>query len=177
MLLSKYYYENYKESFSETLGEDKAYCGRFRLTDKLPETDLSVGEAILSPDENVPACYKRSSRKAQEFSLRNNSLHGRRTGKMQRLRFRSTLCQGQPFELPPIFKAIFESGEIPMEGNVPGLQLRTQNRILIAMLKLLRVLCNRQQLNISKGVGHVEKAPSDNNEVIIRYGGEEFEYK
>ena len=49
MLLSKYYYENYKESFSDTIGEDKAYCGKFRLTDKLPGSEQTVGEAILSP--------------------------------------------------------------------------------------------------------------------------------
>ncbi|MBQ4271354.1 MAG: hypothetical protein II718_05980, partial [Clostridiales bacterium] len=49
MLLSKYYFENYKESFSDTIGEDKAYCGKFRLTDKLPGSGQTVGEAILSP--------------------------------------------------------------------------------------------------------------------------------
>ena len=49
MLLSKYYFENYKESFSDTLGEDKAYCGKYRLTDKLPGSEQTVGEAILSP--------------------------------------------------------------------------------------------------------------------------------
>ena len=49
MLLSKYYYENYKESFSDTIGEDKAYCGKYRLTDKLPGSEQTVGEAILSP--------------------------------------------------------------------------------------------------------------------------------
>ena len=49
MLLSKYYLENYKESFSETVPEDKVYCGKYRLTDILPGTDVTVGAAILSP--------------------------------------------------------------------------------------------------------------------------------
>ena len=49
MLLSKYYYENFKESFSATIPEDKVYCGKYRLTDKLPGSEQTVGEAILSP--------------------------------------------------------------------------------------------------------------------------------
>jgi len=49
MLLSKYYLEKYPESVSETIPEDKVYCGKFRLEDLLPDSKMTVGEAILSP--------------------------------------------------------------------------------------------------------------------------------
>ena len=49
MLLCKDYLKEYPESVSETIPEDKVYCGKFRLTDKLPNSEQTVAEAILSP--------------------------------------------------------------------------------------------------------------------------------
>ena len=53
LLLSHYYAENYHESFSDTIPYDKAYCGKYRLTDNLPGSDMTVGEAIRKARSNV----------------------------------------------------------------------------------------------------------------------------
>jgi phosphoribosylformylglycinamidine cyclo-ligase len=48
-LLSKYYAEKYPETYDKATPADLAYCGPHRLTDALPGSALSVGQALLSP--------------------------------------------------------------------------------------------------------------------------------
>jgi phosphoribosylformylglycinamidine cyclo-ligase len=48
-LLSHYYAETYPESFDANISPDLVYCGPHKLEDKLPESPLGIGEALLSP--------------------------------------------------------------------------------------------------------------------------------
>jgi len=48
-LLSKYYAEKYPETYDKATPADLAYCGPHRLTDPLPGSVLTVGQALLSP--------------------------------------------------------------------------------------------------------------------------------
>lgn len=48
-MLSHYYAENYPESFDPNVSKELVYCGPYKLEDALPNSALSVGEAILSP--------------------------------------------------------------------------------------------------------------------------------
>ena len=48
-LLSKYYAEKYPETYDKATPAELAYCGPHRLTDPLPGSALTVGQALLSP--------------------------------------------------------------------------------------------------------------------------------
>jgi phosphoribosylformylglycinamidine cyclo-ligase len=48
-LLAKYYAEKYPETYDKATPTDLAYCGPHRLTDPLPGSALTVGQALLSP--------------------------------------------------------------------------------------------------------------------------------
>jgi len=48
-VFSPYYREKYPESYSSTIEKSLVYCGKHKLEDSLPETDITVGEAVLSP--------------------------------------------------------------------------------------------------------------------------------
>jgi len=48
-LLSKYYAEKYPETYDKATPAELAYCGPHRLTDPLPGSTLTVGQALLSP--------------------------------------------------------------------------------------------------------------------------------
>ncbi len=48
-LLSKYYAENFPETFEPSLNDAVVYCGSKRLTDKLDDTHGNIGQALLSP--------------------------------------------------------------------------------------------------------------------------------
>ena len=48
-LLSKYYAEKYPETYDKSTPAELAYCGPHKLTDPLPGSSLTVGQALLSP--------------------------------------------------------------------------------------------------------------------------------
>ena len=48
-MLSHYYAETYPESFDSSLPETLIYCGPYRLEQDLPGSELTVGQALLSP--------------------------------------------------------------------------------------------------------------------------------
>ncbi len=48
-LLSKHYAEKYPETYDKATPADLAYCGPHKMTDPLPGSSLTVGQALLSP--------------------------------------------------------------------------------------------------------------------------------
>jgi len=58
-LLSQYYAEHYPETFDPNTPPELAYCGPYRLTDRLPGTDaMTVGAALLSPTRSYAPVVK-----------------------------------------------------------------------------------------------------------------------
>ncbi|MBR5358691.1 MAG: hypothetical protein IK128_05715 [Clostridiales bacterium] len=178
MLLSKYYYENYKESFSDTIGEDKAYCGKFRLTDKLPGSEQTVGEAILSPTRTFMPVIKAVLGKYR--SSIDGIIHCTGGGQAKCRDFGNNVryVKDNLFELPPLFKAIYESGEIPMKEMFQVFNCGHRIEFYCDSEETAAGIMDiASSFNIeSRIVGHVEQSNGNNNEVIIKYQGEEFVY-
>lgn len=58
-LLHHVYADRYPESFDANVAAELVYCGPYRLSDSLPESDLTVGQALLSPTRTyAPVIYK-----------------------------------------------------------------------------------------------------------------------
>lgn len=58
-MLSHYYAGKYPETFDANLPADLIYCGPWRLEDTLPESSMTVGEALLSPTRTyAPVIYR-----------------------------------------------------------------------------------------------------------------------
>ncbi len=178
MLLSKYYFENYKESFSDTIGEDKAYCGKFRLTDKLPGSEQTVGEAILSPTRTFMPVIKAVLEKYR--SGIDGIIHCTGGGQAKCRDFGNNVryVKDNLFELPPLFKAIYESGEIPIKEMFQVFNCGHRIEFYCDSEETAAGIMEiASSFNIeSRIVGHVEQSNGNNNEVIIKYQGEEFVY-
>ncbi len=178
MLLSKYYFENYKESFSDTIGEDKAYCGKYRLTDKLPGSEQTVGEAILSPTRTFMPVIKAVLEKYR--SGIDGIIHCTGGGQAKCRDFGNNVryVKDNLFELPPLFKAIYESGEIPMKEMFQVFNCGHRIEFYCDSEETAAGIMEiASSFNIeSRIVGHVEQSNGNNNEVIINYQGEEFVY-
>lgn len=57
-MLSNYYAESFPESFDKNVDPSLVYCGPYRLGDDLPGSEMTVGEAILSPTRTyAPVIY------------------------------------------------------------------------------------------------------------------------
>ncbi|MGV0033563.1 MAG: GntR family transcriptional regulator [Candidatus Azotimanducaceae bacterium WSBS_2022_MAG_OTU7] len=57
-MLASHYTQNYPEAFDTNLDPALVYCGPYRLSDSLPDSEFSVGEAILSPRTYAPLIYQ-----------------------------------------------------------------------------------------------------------------------
>lgn len=177
MLLSKYYYENYKESFSDTISEDKAYCGKFRLTDNLPGTDITVGEGILAPTRTFLPVI------AKVLAAHKESIHGiihcTGGGQAKCRDFGTNLryVKDNLFELPPLFAAIYDSGEIPMKEMFQVFNCGHRIEFYCDESVAEDIMAIASSFNIeSRLIGRVEQSNGNGNEVIIKYHGEEFVY-
>ena len=178
MLLSNYYAQNFKESYSDTIPEDKAYCGKYRLQDNLPGTDVTVGEAILSPTRTflpviVPVLEKyRDSISGIIHCTGGGQAKCRDFGKNIKI------VKDNLFEFPPLFKAIYESGEIPMKEMFQVFNCGHRIEFYCDESVAQGIIDIAKSFNIdAQVVGHVEalEQPGE-NVVVIRKDGEEYIY-
>ena len=175
-LLSKCYADNFPETYSKTIKYDDIYMGKYRLTDKLPYSDLSVGEALTSPCRVYAPILKEI---IEKYSSDINGIINC-TGKGQ------TKCKGfgqnlhyikdNLFETPPLFRAIKESNNL----------LEKELFQIFNMGHMIELYCNpnianniieiSKKYNVdAKVVGKVEKS-YDANKVTIKYEDKEFIY-
>lgn len=178
MLLNKYYFENYPESFSGTLGEDKAYCGNFRLTDKLPYGEQTVGEAILSPTRTFLPVIVPVLKQYREHIYGIIHCTGGGQVKCRDFGHNIRIIKDNLFELPPIFRTIYESGEIPMKEMFQVFNCGHRIEFYCDEEVAQGIISIAKGYNIeARVVGRVEALPEGSeNEVVIRYGEEEYRY-
>jgi len=178
LLLHPDYRDRYPESYSDTLDRGKAYCGRFHMTDPLPGSTLTAGEALLSPTRTyLPVIRDILAAHRPDIA---GMIHCTGGGQVKCRDFGRGLryVKDNLFPMPPIFEAIRSSGEI---GDAELYQV-------FNMGHRLELYCPEQKaeaiLAIAAGhgldarvVGHVEASPDpDRNEVIIKAEGQEHRY-
>ena len=116
-LLSKYYAEKYPETYDKATPADLAYCGPHRLTDPLPGSTLTVGQALLSPTRTY-APYALRLLKALGPQAVKGLVHCSGGGQTKCRRFGTKVhfIKDALFPAPPIFAEIARcSGTEPKE--------------------------------------------------------------
>ena len=105
-MLSHYYAEKYPETFDPNLPRDLTYCGPYRLEDSLPDSDLLVGDAILSPTRSyAPVIYKVLAELGSEIQ---GLIHCSGGAQTKCLKFGNQVhfVKDNLFPTPPLFAAI-----------------------------------------------------------------------
>lgn len=178
MLLHKSYLLKYPESVSETIPEEKIYCGKFLVTDPLPGSSLMAGEAILSPTRTyLPVVRKLFS--MIDRSEIHGMIHCTGGGQVKCRDFGNHLCyiKDNLFEQPAIFKAIFESGEVPRKEMYQIFNMGHRLEFYCSKETAAKIIAVADSFHIeAKIIGHVEEFKGDENQVVIRDRGEEFIY-
>ena len=178
MLLSKYYLEKYPESVSETIPEDKVYCGKFKLEDALPGSSMTVGEAILSPTRTyLPVLSKIYAAHRGDIS---GVIHCTGGGLVKCRDFGKNLryVKDNLFELPAVFKAIYESGEIPQKEMYQVFNCGHRIEIYCETEAAESIMAIATEFAIdSRIIGRVEALAAEGpNEVQIFSDGDEYFY-
>jgi len=178
LLLHHDYYARYPESFADTLPEDKAYCGDYHLDDKLPGSELTVGEAILSPTRTyLPVIREILPAAGDAIS---GLIHCTGGGQVKCRDFGRGIryIKDSLFPMPPLFQAIAAAGEVKAAEMYQ----------IFNMGHRLEIYCDEQAadqiIDISdrfgleaRRVGYTEAASSPSrNEVIIKDQGQTFEF-
>ena len=83
-LLSKHYYEKYSETFDPLTESKYVYCGPYRLNDPLPNSELTVGQSLLSPTRTYLPLIKSLRRNWEELK---GAVHCSGGGQTKCLRF------------------------------------------------------------------------------------------
>lgn len=110
-LLSKYYFEKYPETTDLQTDSKYLYCGLYKMDDPLPESDLSVGEALLSPTRTYAPVIKKLLSEYRP-SIK-GMVHCSGGGQTKCLRFGTNVhfVKDSFLPIPPIFKAIQKASQ------------------------------------------------------------------
>lgn len=110
-LLSSHYRETYPETFDSRTDPQYLYCGPHRMADPLPDSSLSVGEALLSPTRTYLPVVKKvmEELKSQVLGL----VHCSGGGQTKCMRFGTQIhhIKDNLFAPPPLFKEIQKVSE------------------------------------------------------------------
>jgi phosphoribosylformylglycinamidine cyclo-ligase len=178
-LLSPYYREKYPETVDPGLDPAVTYCGPYRLTDPLPSSSLTVGQALLSPTRTYAPVLARLFR--EDRAAIAGLIHCSGGGQTKCLRFGRGVhfVKDNPFPPPPIFRAIQEAS---------GTELREMYRVF-NMGHRMEVYCLPEHLGaviaaaVSFGIeprviGHIEAShrPDGANHLTLGTGATALEY-
>lgn len=117
-VISKYYKENFPESFDGSLEDDVVYIGKHRLTDEIvlyynrKEIKTNIGKLILSPTRTFAPVLR--SILEEHFDKVNGLIHcsgGGQTKCMKYMPDNVCIVKDNLFDAPDIFKIIQESSD------------------------------------------------------------------
>jgi phosphoribosylformylglycinamidine cyclo-ligase len=177
LLLRHDYRARYPETVSETIPEADAYCGRFLVDERLPGSNLTVGEAILSPTRTYLPVVR--DLLLGSPGLVHGLIHCTGGGLAKGRDFGDGLVYVKDalFETPPLFEAIRSSG-----GIAPAEMYKVFN-----MGHRLEVYCDPDDAGAvvsaaarhgieARVIGHVEGSTDGRNRVVVRDRGQEHVY-
>ncbi len=178
LLLNHEYLEKYPETVSATLSPNLAYCGRYRLSDPLPGSGLTVGEALLSPTRTYLPLV-RDLLSALRGSV-SGLLHCTGGGQAKCRDFGSGLVyvKDRLFDPPPLFRTILESGAIEPREMYQVFNMGHRMEIACEPAAADRAVAIAASHGIeARIIGHVESGTGiPGNRVVIRSGSEEYIY-
>lgn len=178
LLLQHDYYARYPETYSATIAEDKVYCGRYRLEDRLPGCALTVGEAILAPTRTyLPVLRAVYALYREQIA---GAIHCTGGGQVKCRDFGRGLryVKDALFAPPPLFQAIYESGQIPAREMYQVFNMGHRLELYVPEALVDAVVAVAAGFGVeARRVGYTEACAEAENQVLIRSPWGEFIYK
>lgn len=177
-VLGKYYAENFKESYDNSLADEVVYIGKNKMTDmfKIGDQDVSIGKLILSPTRTYAPILKGLLQ--DHFEKIHGLIHcsgGGQTKCMKYLPGDFRVVKDNLFTAPPVFDIIRENS---------GSSLKEMYEVFNMGCRL-EIYCNEKDaqsmIDAAKAyavdaqiIGRVEA--SDKKELIITTAADEIRY-
>jgi len=178
LLFSSVYRDKYPESYASSMDKELAYCGRNLLTDKLEGTDITVGEAALSPTRTfAPVIFDILKNGTDKID---GIIHctGGALVKSKNFGKGVKYIKNDLFDLPPLFREIRNSGQIDDKELYNVFNCGHLMEIYCDGSRVNEIIGVANKYGIeAKVIGHVEKSETNENSVeITSYKGEKIIY-
>lgn len=178
-MLSNYYAEYYPESFDGNVASSLMYCGPYRLEDALPDSDMTVGEALLSPTRTyAPVIYALLK---EQPALIQGLIHCSGGAQTKCLKFGDNIhfIKDALFPTPPIFKAIQAASGTDWEEMYKVFNMGHRMEVYCEADRVEDVIATAARFNIeARLIGRTE-ASSDGNRLTLHHQSADtpFEYR
>ena len=174
-LLSKYYAENFPETFEPSLNDAVVYCGSKRLTDKLDEQHGNIGQALLSPTRTfVPVIAAiQKEMKGRVKGIINNT--GGAFTKVLHYVNGVRIVKDNLIPVPPLFNLIQQESNTDWKEMYKVLNCGTRMELYIAQQDADAIIAIAKSFGIDAQImGHVEAA--EKAEVVVKSDKGTFSY-
>jgi phosphoribosylformylglycinamidine cyclo-ligase len=176
--LSSHYKAAYPEVFAPEIA-DLAYTGRFRMSDPLPGSDMTVGRALLSPTRTYLPVLKTILEKAGPRVAA--IFHNTGGGQAKCLRFGKGLLYVKDALMPlqPVFRFLKENGPLPARELYRTLNMGHRMEVLCDPTAADEVIAISKSFGIdAQVVGRTEAnaASATANRLVVKDAQGEYEY-
>lgn len=168
ILLSDRYADAYPETYSSTLDKSKIYSGKYSLTDKLPGSEQTIGEALLSPTRTYLPVIKEVLE--QDGLTITGLIHctGGGQGKCKGFGKGLHYIKDQMFPVPPIFQAIQEQGNVPLKEMYQIFNMGHRMEVYCRREDAEQIIHIAAKYGVdARQIGHVVASSSESNQVTI----------
>ncbi len=169
LLLCHDYYTKYPETFSDTIDESKVYCGKYRFHDILPGTDVSVGDAILSPTRTYAPVVKSILDGGRERI--HGMVHCTGGGQAKCKNFGRGLhyIKDNLFDTPPLFKLIGENSDIGDKEMYAVFNMGHRLEMYCEEKEAADLIKRAERFGVeARIIGRIEENAGNGNKVTIR---------
>jgi len=176
-MLSRYYAEKYPESFDENVSSELVYCGPYKLDDPLPNSDFSVGEAILSPTRTyAPVIYKILD---EQPDLIKGLIHCSGGAQTKCLKFADNVhfIKDNLFPTPQVFKAIQSASNTPWKEMYKVFNMGHRMEVYCLPDQAKKVISIANEFDIEAQIIGRTEASTKGNKLSLSHEGEIFIYK
>ena len=177
--LSKYYAENFKESYDNNLADEVVYIGKDRLTDDYPlggDAFTSVGNLVLSPTRTYAPLLRQLLE--QHFDKIHGLIHcsgGGQTKCMKYLPGNFRIVKDNLFEAPPVFNLLQKNSGASLKEMFEVFNMGCRLELYCDANAAGTMIAAATSLGIdAQVIGRVEAA--EKKELVIRYKGEDISY-
>ncbi|MBO7520800.1 MAG: hypothetical protein J6T16_00995 [Opitutales bacterium] len=178
-MLSPYYRKKYPETYDSNTPKSLVYCGPYKLEDKLPESNMTVAQALLSPTRTYAPVIAKIVKKYPK--LIKGIIHCSGGGQTKCMRFGNGVhfIKDNLFTPPPIFRAIQKASKTSAKEMYKVYNMGHRMEIYCENSDAQKVIDTAKSFGIdAQIVGRTEKSERKDgkNHLTLSAGGEKIEY-
>ena len=183
MLRHEFLSAHYKAAYPEVYAPEiagLAYTGKYRMSDPLPGSSMTVGQALLSPTRTYAPILKAILAQAGDAIAA--IFHNTGGGQAKCLRFGRGLLyiKEDLFALPPLYRLLKDNPALSARELFRTLNMGHRMEILCEPSVAQAIIHTSKSFNVdAKVVGRTEASPDSNGSNMLRLkdGAEEYVYQ